>query len=387
MIRRSAVDLTSIITDGANGDAFIMAGVPWFATLFGRDSIITALSILPFILKSRNVPCARWRGCKATRSTRRATSSPAKSSTRCAAARWRQPAKIPFGRYYGSVDSTPLFLWLYGRCVESTGDLDARQRAVAQRRTRDRVDRAMGRSRRRRLRQIHAAKLPGDSPTRAGRIPSTRSFITTARLRVRRSRWRRSGLRLCRVHERRVGRGTARTCSGRGKRLASAPRSLKQSFERDFWLERERMVALALDADGKPCRVMTSNGAHCLATGSARRTIRRSRDVQTIARRRHVFGMGHADALAQGAALQSDELSQRLGLAARQRDGGAGARARRRPPRASIKCLEGLFDACEQLNTSSLPELFCGFRRESASARCPIRSRAIRRRGRRRAYS
>ena len=48
MIRRSSVDLTSIITDGTNGDAFIMAGVPWFATLFGRDSIITSLSILPF---------------------------------------------------------------------------------------------------------------------------------------------------------------------------------------------------------------------------------------------------------------------------------------------------------------------------------------------------
>ena len=46
MIRRAAVDLTSLVTHGEAGGAFIMAGVPWFATLFGRDSIITALSIL-----------------------------------------------------------------------------------------------------------------------------------------------------------------------------------------------------------------------------------------------------------------------------------------------------------------------------------------------------
>src|SRR5208283_4289546 len=36
MIQRAAVDLTSIIAHDGDGGAFIMAGVPWFATLFGR---------------------------------------------------------------------------------------------------------------------------------------------------------------------------------------------------------------------------------------------------------------------------------------------------------------------------------------------------------------
>ena len=48
MIRRAAVDLTSLVARGERGGTFIMAGVPWFATLFGRDSILTALSVLPF---------------------------------------------------------------------------------------------------------------------------------------------------------------------------------------------------------------------------------------------------------------------------------------------------------------------------------------------------
>src|SRR5262249_5218070 len=47
LLRRSAADLTSIIAHTDRG-SFMMAGIPWFATLFGRDSIITALSVLQF---------------------------------------------------------------------------------------------------------------------------------------------------------------------------------------------------------------------------------------------------------------------------------------------------------------------------------------------------
>ena len=47
LLRRSCADLTSIIRDGPEG-TFMMAGIPWFATLFGRDSIMTALFALPF---------------------------------------------------------------------------------------------------------------------------------------------------------------------------------------------------------------------------------------------------------------------------------------------------------------------------------------------------
>ena len=80
----------------------------------------------------------------------------------------------------------------------------------------------------------------------------------------------------------RVVRGTGLCVRGlshnRGGSRASGPReqaerlteraaALKSAFSRDFWLERERTVALALDGNKRPCRVMTSNAAHCLATG------------------------------------------------------------------------------------------------------------------------
>jgi glycogen debranching enzyme len=49
--------------------------------------------------------------------------------------------------------------------------------------------------------------------------------------------------------------------------LGERAEKLKAAFARDFWLEEEQTVALALDADKRPCRVMSSNAVHCLATG------------------------------------------------------------------------------------------------------------------------
>jgi glycogen debranching enzyme len=58
----------------------------------------------------------------------------------------------------------------------------------------------------------------------------------------------------------------------RGERRAArgfwrSARALKRRFNRDFWMEDEGFYALALDADKKPVRAVTSNVGHCLATG------------------------------------------------------------------------------------------------------------------------
>ena len=123
MIRRAGVDLTSIIADGDSSGAFIMAGVPWFATLFGRDSIITALSILPFHPEIAERTLRTLAGLQGETVDEARDEQPGKIVHEMRSGEMAATGEIPFGRYYGSVDSTPLFLWLYGRCVESTGDL------------------------------------------------------------------------------------------------------------------------------------------------------------------------------------------------------------------------------------------------------------------------
>jgi glycogen debranching enzyme len=122
LLRRATVDLTSLISQ--TGDtAFTMAGIPWFATLFGRDSIITALSILPFHPELAVRTLKTLASVQGTTVDEARDEQPGKIVHEIRAGEMAATGEIPFGRYYGSVDATPLFLWLYGRTIEVTGDL------------------------------------------------------------------------------------------------------------------------------------------------------------------------------------------------------------------------------------------------------------------------
>ncbi|HET7875923.1 MAG TPA: amylo-alpha-1,6-glucosidase, partial [Methylomirabilota bacterium] len=62
-----------------------------------------------------------------------------------------------------------------------------------------------------------------------------------------------------------VADGLGRTATGHA--LREKARRLRDRFGRDFWLGADRFYALALDGTGSPCRVLSSNPAHCLWTG------------------------------------------------------------------------------------------------------------------------
>jgi len=98
------------------------AGVPWFLTLFGRDSLFTSLFALPY---RPELAEGTLRALAATQ------------GREYDAGRGEQPGRIvheirhgelahfrqvPYGRYYGSVDATPLFLVLLAGYTEATGD-------------------------------------------------------------------------------------------------------------------------------------------------------------------------------------------------------------------------------------------------------------------------
>ena len=116
----------------------------------------------------------------------------------------------------------------------------------------------------------------------------------------------------------------AARCAARlGKRdqarqLEAEAKRLAERFEEAFWCEELGTYALALDGDKQPCRVRTSNAGQLLFSGIVRedraRHGRRRSDAAAFLHR-----LGHPHRRARRGALQSDVLSRRIDLAARQR--------------------------------------------------------------------
>lgn len=124
VIARSVSDLRMLWSKARAGQSYIAAGTPWFATLFGRDSLITGLQTLPFqpeITRQSLTLLARHQGqfpdefrCEQPGKILHEL----REDELCAA------GELPYQRYYGSVDSTPLFLLLAAEYFHWTADLE-----------------------------------------------------------------------------------------------------------------------------------------------------------------------------------------------------------------------------------------------------------------------
>ncbi|WP_203184674.1 glycogen debranching N-terminal domain-containing protein [Streptomyces pratensis] len=98
------------------------AGIPWFLTLFGRDSLFTSLFALPY---RPELAEGTLRALAATQGTEYDTGRGEQPGRIVHEIRHGELAhfrQVPYGRYYGSVDATPLFLVLLHGYTEATGD-------------------------------------------------------------------------------------------------------------------------------------------------------------------------------------------------------------------------------------------------------------------------
>ncbi|HLK87708.1 MAG TPA: amylo-alpha-1,6-glucosidase [Candidatus Binataceae bacterium] len=367
LLKRSRADLLSLIAQTDTG-TFMMAGIPWFATLFGRDSLVTAMALLPFNPQLAAQTLRALAAMQGTRIDEGRDEQPGKIVHEIRKGEMARTGEIPFARYYGSIDATPLFLWLYGRCIMTTGDLALADELWPNvERALEWIERWGDRDGDGYVEYIREAasglanqgwKDSGDAISHADgqladppvALAEVQGYVYAAYLVIAEVAGR-------------LGR------AGAADRLAERAARLRQAFVRDFWLDGEGTVALALDGRKQPCRVMASNAAHCLAAGLLDPE-RARRQSQRLMEDRMFSGWGLRTLSADerrynpmsyhnGSVWPHDNAIAAIGLAR------AGYRA------DALRILQGLFDAAVHLESASLPELFCGFAREAALGPVP----------------
>ena len=265
MLARGRTDLRALVTNRPTG-LFPAAGVPWFAAPFGRDALIAslqtialnpdiAIGTLRFLALHQGKEVNDWQD-----------EQPGKILHEVRVGEMSIRGTMPHTPYYGSVDATPLFLILFAEVmcwlddddlyrellpaveaalnwIDEFGDMDGdgyvEYRSLSARGLRN-----------------HTWKDSRDSyafPTGDLAEPpiapvEVQGYVYDAKV------------RLAELFERK-GEGEL------ARRLLEDAERLRDRFHRDFWMEDERFLAQGLDGNKRRIPSVTSNAGHCLWSG------------------------------------------------------------------------------------------------------------------------
>lgn len=358
-INRSLSDLYMMLTKTPSGP-YPYAGVPWFSTAFGRDGIIASLE---WLWANPDIARGVLKFLSETQSKEfdpDIESEPGRILHEIRKGEMASLNEIPFGRYYGSADATPLFVILASEYYERTADLELikeiwpnlelaidwmekygdidgdgyveyrsrSQRGLVHQGWKDSMDAV-----------FHENGLPAEGPIA---LVEVQAYVYAAR----------------------IGASKLSRALGNEERhlqLIQSAQALRERFERDFWSEELSTYILALDGKKHPCKVKASNAGHCLFCGiaSPQRALQVARTllseeffsgwgIRTLSSREKRYNpMSYHN----GSVWPHDNAIIAAGF------------SRYGIKKGALKILTGLFDASLFFDLHRMPELFCGFPR------------------------
>ncbi|HUG49333.1 MAG TPA: glycogen debranching N-terminal domain-containing protein [Candidatus Limnocylindria bacterium] len=368
-LERALADLRLLVNSGPQPDErYIAAGVPWFSCLFGRDSLITALQLLPIRPQVAQATLAILARLQATEIDEWRDAQPGKILHELRAGELALAGEIPHSPYYGTVDATPLWLMLLDEYQRWTGDDDL-------------VDSLWPNA----LAALRWIEEYGDADG-DGFVEYQRHSSKGLANQGWKDSWdairNRDGLLAeppialveVQAYVYAARRGLARLAGLRGEeelaeRQVTAAERLRHRFEEAFWMEDVGCYALALDGSKRQVDAISSNAGHALWCG-----------IASPARAARVAGVLTGQGMWSGWGIRTlssetvgyNPIGYHLGTIWPHDNGICAAGFARYGLDAEVRKVAGaMLEASMNFRDARMPELFCGFDRTTSPLPVP----------------